>query len=606
MSPFSIVDTAIDPADYHRCLAALAGGGHVVALLGSGVSIWEPSNLPAGQDITWALADVLIPSSTAPIGTVRGLIEKSAFEHIMFRYPKHDRLRDVLSDVYGAAPCNPVHKSFARLLDRGIIEHIVTTNYDTGLEQACSMACRPSRMPQVVVDGGEVSRVDWSRPVIFKIHGCASPGRSGSIIANYEEEGELDEWKRDFLTVMLSGRGLLVCGYSGYDFEICPELISINPRPVYWNALHNPAVNPDALTDNARRVLQKAGSDATLIAGDMLKMLGALDGPITASRWRGGAAGTVNQLVDDLLTGEPDDWQLDLWRIWVLNGTGCSVEGIATGSRMLMKSGTSPRRKLDSLFALAESLFHGGFYMQSASAYKRAAVIARTLGELEKMIRAEVNVAECDRAAGRWLRAWLRLRKAAELPQSLADAERKKRMEGFVALKRVLLLQHLYQIGEQLGLWFVKNRVRSAAREELRVVIDASRKGSWFDFQHCEMLAKRFGINVDEIYRGPLTPMPSRAGFRQLGYFIGEMLALRDELLKPGAVVPPAIFRNIEVAHEIGCHPLVWKLSRAVARKVRPVGLPPGFNKRWRLSWEACEYTVLMRLFLTTLGRRYN
>ena len=605
MSTFRIVDADIDPEAYHDHLAAMVRRGRLTALLGSGISTWEPSNLPAGQEITRALAEALIPSSTAPIGTIRGLIERSAFEHVMFRYPKHDRLRGVLSETFNPAPANPVHECFARLLDRGVIEHIITTNYDLGIEKACSSICRPSRKPQVIVISTDVTGIDWSKPVIFKIHGCASTGRSRSIIANYEEEGELPQWKRELLTALLGMHDLLVCGYSGYDFEICPELVSINPRALHWNSFDNPDIKPDALTANAQRVLH-AVKDATVIAGDMVKMLGTLDNPFRAKRAVGSAGGFVKRLVDELLKDEPDDWQYDHWRIWALNGTGCSVEGIEIGRQMIIKSGDSAQRKMDSLFALAESLFHGGFYRQSASAYSQVAQAALNLGDVEKRIQAEINVAECERTAGQWLRAWLKLRKAINLPASLADPEKRHKADGAIALKRVLLLQNLYQIVGLLGLHFIKARIRGAAKINLSIVADTSRGGSWFDFQLCEMLAKRFELDFDEIYRGPLTPLPSRAGYRQIGYFIGEMLALRDELLKPDTEVEPAIFRNIDIAHEIGCHPIVWKLSRAVERKVPVTDLPPGFIARRRQAWEACEYTLLMRLFLIILWSRYK
>lgn len=606
MCALHVVDGDIDLGAYQNHLTAMIRSGGLVALLGSGISTWAPTNLPAGQEITRALAEALIPSSVGPLGTVRGLIERSAFEHIMFRYPKLDKFRSVLSETFGGTSPNPVHESFARLLDRGLIEHIVTTNYDSGLEKACINICRPSRQPQVIVVDQDISSIDWSRPVIFKIHGCASPGRSDSIISNYEEEGELDAWKRHLLSDLLLGRGLLVCGYSGYDFEICPELVSINPRVIHWNSFNNPDIKPETLTANARRVILGARGGATVIVGDMIRMLSLLDGPLTAKRQWVSAERFVKRLIDALLENESDDWEFDHWRIWALNGTGCSIDGIVIGKKMVRKSWGSSQHMLDSLLALAEPLFHGGYYMQSASAYGQAASIARALGEVEKLIRAEVNVAECDRAAGRWLRGWLRLRKIAYLPSSIADPERRKRMDGAVALKRVLLLQHLYQIVDQMHLYFVKAPIRRAARKDLKIVADASRRGSWFDFQHCEMLAKRFELQLNEIYHGPLTPMPSRLGFKQLGYFIGEMLALRDELLKPGTGVDPSVFRNIDIAHEIGCNSVVWKLSRAIARKVRSTDLPMGFEARQKQAWEACEYTPLMRLFLTTLGRRYN
>jgi SIR2-like domain len=604
MCSVQVWDAHINLRGYQDHLLKIRRSGGLVALLGSGISIWKPSNLPAGQEITKALARILIPSSVASLDTVRGLIERSAFEHIMFRYPKPDKLKIVFSDTFAAAPPNPVHESFARLIDRGIIDHVITTNYDLGLETACGKICRPGRQPQVVVASTEAFSADWSKPILFKIHGCARSDRYESIISNYEEEGELDSWKRNLLRHFIEGRDLLVCGYSGYDFEICPELASIKPRAVHWNSLHNPTTDPDALTTNAWRVLH-ASRQANVIAGNMLSTLSLLDRQFTANRELVSADRFVRRLVESLLEAEPDDWEFDRWRIWALNGTGCSKDGIAIGNQMVKKSG-SPQRLLESLFGLAEPLFHGGFYVQSAIAYAQASKIALHIGELEKRIQTEVNVAECYRASGHWLHAYLTLRKAAKLPALLTNPQAQKKLVAAIALKKVLLQQHLYQISDELHLPLVKTYVRRAAKKNLRIVADSSRRGSWFDFQHCEMIARRFGLRIDDFYDGPLAPTSSGTGFKQLGYFLGEMLYLRDELLKPSTTVEPSVFRSIDIAHEIGCNAVVWKLSRAVARKVDRAHLPTGFEERWKQAWNACEYTPLMRLFLTTLGRRYS
>lgn len=140
-----------------------------------------------------------------------------------------------------------MHLAFAQLMNRGIIEHIITTNYGEGLERACSVVCQPARLPQVIVNRLEADQALLTKPVIFKIHGCARPGNEKSLVVTLREEGEMPVWKRNLLGQLINGKALLVCGYSGLDFEVCPELIHLRPTSVTWNSYDDPSIKPEAL-----------------------------------------------------------------------------------------------------------------------------------------------------------------------------------------------------------------------------------------------------------------------------------------------------------------------------------------------------------------------
>src|SRR5256885_118784 len=70
------------------------------------------------------------------------------------------------------------------------------------------------------------------------------------------------------------------------------------------------------------------------------------------------------------------DWSSDVCssnlRVWVLNGLGCALDGIRVGKRMYANSDGSVERKLDSLLALSEALFHSGHYKQAGQTYREA------------------------------------------------------------------------------------------------------------------------------------------------------------------------------------------------------------------------------------------
>src|SRR5205085_9364485 len=107
----------IDSAHATSYLDSLSQRNGMVALLGSGISIWEPSSIPNGQKITEELAEIIASSTVSPRQTVVDLIKRSAFEHIMERYPRYDSLRHIVPKYFYPTIPNPLHEAFARLLD---------------------------------------------------------------------------------------------------------------------------------------------------------------------------------------------------------------------------------------------------------------------------------------------------------------------------------------------------------------------------------------------------------------------------------------------------------------------------------------------------------
>src|SRR5207244_716893 len=115
---------------------------------------------------------------------------------------------------------------------------------------------------RLIVTESEAQNIRSLQAAIFKIHGCVEhdqhrkPGEDRTMIYTLGREGELPPWKRRILYRLVAGRRLLVCGYSGRDFEICPELARLN-ADIVWNIRKS-----ENLTPNARRVLTAANGTA--------------------------------------------------------------------------------------------------------------------------------------------------------------------------------------------------------------------------------------------------------------------------------------------------------------------------------------------------------
>jgi hypothetical protein len=544
----------IETSEGSAFLSSMRKNGNIVALLGSAISMWKPSGIPSGQAITKALADILAKGTIAPPCLIRELIERSAFEHIMEHCPwTEDKIRKTLADVFYPTSPNPIHFAFARLLNEGIIEHIITTNYDTGIEDACKIIFKIERKPQIVIEKNESEGINTTSPTIFKIHGCASPNRRHSMVFKLRQEKELDSWKRELLKLLIHDKNLLVCGYSGLDFEICPELTLLESVTVYWNVHNDPEGDKNALTGNARRVL--SATNGTVLVGDMRQMLEILE-PLHGKEAK--EAQYIPKSANFIynMANEMDKWEFDKWRAGIFNGIGCALDGIRVGEKMLEASGQSKEKKFYALLSLAQSRFHHGLYIQAASTYKEAASIAKRTNDLQKRIGAELGIVESNRCSGHWGRAWFRLWKLSGVVSAATNIDQKEDVKSAIALKKALLLRPLYQIANMCGLSPIKDYIQMKAKNNLSIVAtQSSQNGNWFDLQQCKMWAERFEIRFSDIYRGSLTPLNAHEGYKQLGYIIAEIMSIRDSLHNKKSIVLPEISEILEkltIAYEVG------------------------------------------------------
>jgi hypothetical protein len=82
--------TEINSAKGKKYLEKLRLRREIILLVGSGISMWGPSNLPSGQKVTQDIADLIAKSTVSPRAKVIDSIKYSAFEHVMERYPRTD------------------------------------------------------------------------------------------------------------------------------------------------------------------------------------------------------------------------------------------------------------------------------------------------------------------------------------------------------------------------------------------------------------------------------------------------------------------------------------------------------------------------------------
>ena len=122
---------SLAPAD----LAPYFSGQSPVVIAGSGISAWEPTTLPTGQDFSTGVRDALFSTpghlSIPPVdmALLQGFLEDVPFEMIMERCPDHDIIRQLFSELYSGDEVNEIHEAIGDLARAGTIHSIITTNY---------------------------------------------------------------------------------------------------------------------------------------------------------------------------------------------------------------------------------------------------------------------------------------------------------------------------------------------------------------------------------------------------------------------------------------------------------------------------------------------
>ena len=89
-----------------------------------------------------------------------------------------------------------------------------------------------------------------------------------------------------------------------------------------------------------------------------------------------------------------------------------------------------------------------------------------------------------------------------------------------------------------------------------------------------------------------MNPLPSREGYRQLGYIIARSMAIRDERKRPDSEEVAELLR---VMVEMEAWPEAWKLARFAGQQSGPGTVAPEILASIHRGWKTCQYAKSMR-----------
>jgi hypothetical protein len=455
-------------------------------------------------------------------------------------YPDPDTLGVRIQRLFGTDIPNPVHRCLANQLLSGGLLGLITTNYDLAFEACLSEDRRCFTVfDESTHDAFRAATSSGRRQhLLFKIHGTAKKGLEHTLVYKLQQEGLLEPWKRSLLVELVEARVVMILGYSGRDFDICPILAEeASPFEIIW------LQRSSHLAPAALRVLRKCSG--LLLMGDLIQLLRMVFEP--------GLTATPCSVGFDAAAHFDPKVSFD-WRLAVFNRLACGRYGLP-GLESLPVDDLRTRRLRAAMYG------HVGRYRDSIRENEQ---ILQSV-QLDDMERARymLGVACGWFIYGAHLRGWRLLRHAERWIHSRPGLSAILRSQ--VSQARIMMVMRLAQIVRWLPRWIGSERLLKQIHAKYRdtyeeTLTSLERDGAWDDLQALQHNAERVGMA-----RHDRLPLPALHGYRSLGLLsLDAIAATRDRLREPpywlGAEREAAGRSAIEQAELYGWQHELWKL----------------------------------------------
>ncbi|NLI22301.1 MAG: hypothetical protein GX418_12255 [Clostridiales bacterium] len=418
-----------------------------VILCGSLISSYNPTNIPNGMVLSDTIFHVIFRNNKQIHGLFNaeemqeiqdvfegkiGIGSGLAFEMIFNECPFLEEFKMILLDFFSGRKPNDIHKYLIQLLKDGRISSVITPNYDDCFDDAAQeiYGLDYSNSYISVSNEGNTTRMNELRQCsVFYIHGCVRNNDPQNLIVSMAEENEMPKWKREFLKHLLENRTLIIVGYSGLDFEICPVLCGLVGSGVFDNIIYNKFVDDDtklsaldmievarqSLTYNIRKLLSypsdSSNHERIFLSGDLFEALHRIfhDNRNTASRHSNATEfyEVVNNCIED---------KTELTRMWIINllvRMGCIRHAVKLLNYIIRVDPPSDLLETVPFLWVSAAIFYkAGSYSNSAHLYLRcihlvdreALVHNHSASIAMQQINARSDLLECLRTGGYYIR----------------------------------------------------------------------------------------------------------------------------------------------------------------------------------------------------------
>lgn len=493
---------------------------NVTVLVGSGLSAHKVNGLPAGGQVSKSMMQYLGRFVPGDFDAFWNYAWITPFEQIFNDYPDESLLRDAMASAYHNRVVNPFQERLAEYAAAGTISAIVTTNYDMCIEEALNR----KGVPFVVV-ASQGTAVPSGHVPVFKIHGTADD--PASLVVNLKHEGMLPTWKVELLRTLCAGRAMYVLGYSGSDFDICPQLFAMKPMSMHW--LVRPAqsgVSFEGMSGNLRYAVEENLTSDTLriVPADFSY---ALDLPNV----RFVSTNNEGPLKRSLLAPaaqDPDGFLF--WAASLLNAIACRLGA----QEALNQCSPEFRRTLKAKRLQAALHERDGLYLQSARLTSNTASLATSAVDAVEAHAIAAGTYYTGGFLGSMVREMVRASRAAQMAEAgKVDATDATVIDARVRYLRLLLASAIERIPG--GKFFNHIRRTSLERDANEAMASCYSAGLWQEVHLLRTKAKDLGLRNALATSGNHQIPSADLGFAQLGNLVGIASQYRRSGTRVGA-----------------------------------------------------------------------
>lgn len=478
----------------------------VTVLVGSGLSAHKMNGLPAGGQVSKSMMQYIGRFMPGDFDAFWKYAWITPFEQIFNDYPDESSLRDAMASAYQNRVVNPFQERLAEYAAAGNISAIITTNYDVCIEEALKL----KGVPFVVVASQGTAVPSGYLPV-FKIHGSADD--PASLVLSLKHEGMLPAWKAELLRALCADRSIYVLGYSGSDFDICPQLFAMNATSIYW--LVRPTqrgISFEGMSGNLKYAVEGnvAVSALRIVPGDFSYALNLPDQQFLVTS----DEGPLKHLLLASAAQNPDGFHF--WAASTLNAIACRVGA----QEALNHCSPDFRRTLNAKRLQAALHERDGLYLQSARLSSSTANLARSAVDTVEAYAIAAGTYYTGGFLGSMAREMFRANRAArQMASKKVDATGSAIIDARVRYLRLLLASAIERIPG--GKLFNKIRRSSLERDAYEAMTCYYNAGLWQDVHLIRTKAIDLNLLNGLAKMGNHQIPSADLGFAQLGNVVG-------------------------------------------------------------------------------------
>ena len=549
-----------------------------VILCGSLISSFKPTSIPNGMALSASLFSSLFSTDEQirSVFTEDDIVKiqkvfngelnvgsSMPFEILFHDCPCISPIKEMLFEYFSHRQYNILHYSLIELMLRGDISAIITPNYDECLNLAARELYQneyKSRLKIITKEIDTPDIVDNPTNTILYLHGCVCD-EINELIVTMSDEKSLPKWKINTLSKLLQGRELLIIGYSGLDFEICPVLFNLIKNGSLKRIIYNkyvPFVDKEdninsqnqiavaSLTYNINNVLSvetMSASKNVFIVGDIIETINQFFGTAIKGLEFDFDSAEFLEKLEQVLAVDPKSRLL--WVLRILARMGCAKQGIKL--IMAMQILNNPEGFIREIVWIAAAiLYRAGQYKDASKLYcvcmRNIDAKGRDDGLLTVQSLAIRNdLFESYRAGGYSAHA---IRVFFQIKYNLSLYRKKRNLkEDLVPIFATVYYRELAVYRRFIGahkfcLKFLKKRVRFLIISGLNLSMQYGERILLHNFaQEFQLLSKCLGedvcqdirreVNIDAI----LSMKESTKGFDEMGTLFEQIIYRRNQYL---------------------------------------------------------------------------